>query len=299
MKRRLIFPGDPDFSIEKQCDLIELPRSSYYYSPCLESTFNLAVMNAMDKLYTDHPFFGKRSMSVNLKKLGYDVGVDLARTLMRKMGIEAIYQKPNLSMSNPSHKVYPYLLRGVNIERVNQVWSTDITYIPMRSGFLYLTAVIDWYSRYVLAWRLSNSLDGLFCRECLQDALKIATPEIFNTDQGSQYTCIEFVKILMESGILISMDGRGRAIDNVWVERLWRSVKYEDIYLRDYCEGASLYLGLETYFKFYNTERYHSSLEYRTPEAVYNGLEANVRENYESNKQKNDPKSILKAFPLC
>jgi putative transposase len=270
-KRGLIWPGDLEFSIERQCDLIELSRSSYYFIPCGENAFNLAVMKLLDKLYTDHPHYGKRSMSVNLKNLGYDVGVDLARTLMRKMGIEAIYQKPNLSKPNTSHKVYPYLLRGMKIERVNQVWSTDITYVPLKNGFLYLTAVIDWYSRYVLAWKLSNSLDGLFCREVLQDALKIAKPEIFNTDQGAQYTCLEFVKILIDLGIQVSMDGRGRAIDNVFVERLWRSVKYEDIYLRDYCDGIDLHAGLGRYFTFYNTQRLHSSLEYSTPVVVYFG----------------------------
>jgi putative transposase len=270
-KRGLILPGDPDFSIEKQCDLMELSRSSYYYTPCPESAFNLAVMKAMDKLYTDHPHYGKRSMSINLKNAGYNVGVDLARTLMRKMGIEAIYRKPHLSNPNPNHKIYPYLLRGVKIERVNQVWSSDITYIPMRNGFLYLTAVMDWYSRYVPAWGLSNSLDGMFCREVLREALKIAQPEIFNTDQGAQYTCMEFIKILIDLGIEVSMDGRGRAIDNVFIERLWRSVKYEDVYLRDYCEGIELHAGLERYFTFYNTRRYHSSLEYSTPVEVYYG----------------------------
>lgn len=270
-KRGLILPGDPDFSVEKQCDLMELSRSSYYYTPCPESAFNLVVMKIMDKLYTDHPHYGKRSMSINLKNSGYDVGVDLARTLMRKMGIEAIYQKPNLSKPDQLHKVYPYLLRGVKIERINQVWSTDITYIPMRNGFLYLTAVIDWYSRFVLAWKLSNSLDGLFCREVLLEALRIAHPEIFNTDQGAQYTCTEFVKILIDLGIIVSMDGKGRAIDNVFIERLWRSVKYEDIYLRDYCDGVELQIGLERYFTFYNTQRCHSALEYKTPVGVYSG----------------------------
>ena len=226
-------------------------------------------MKEIDKLYTDYPHYGKRSMSINLKKMGIEVGVDLARTLMRKMGIEAIYQKPNLSKNNPNHKVYPYLLRGVSIDRINQVWSTDITYIPMKHGFLYLTAVIDWYSRYVLTWKLSNSLEGTFCREVLEDALKIARPEIFNTDQGSQYTSMEFVKILIDNEIRVSMDGKGRALDNVFIERLWRSVKYEDIYLRDYCNGIELYEGLERYFTYYNSKRYHSSLDYRTPSEVY------------------------------
>ena len=233
------------------------------------SAEHLAAMHVTDVLYTEHPHYGKRSMSANLKIMGHNVGVDLARTLMRKMGIEAIYQKPNLSKPNLTHKVYPYLLRGVKIERVNQVWSTDITYIRMRNGFMYLTAVIDWYSRYVLAWRLSNSLDGIFCREVLQEALKIGYPEIFNTDQGAQYTCLDFVDILLNHGIQVSMDGRGRAIDNVFIERLWKSVKYEDIYLRDYCEPVELHCGIDRYFKFYNTERLHSSLNYRPPVVLY------------------------------
>lgn len=264
-------PGDPDFAIENQCDLIELPRSSYYYTPCPVSDFHLSIMHAMDKLYTDHPHYGKRSMSANLKNMGLNVGVDLARTLMRKMRIEAVYKKPNLSKHNPDHKIYPYLLRELKIERINQVWSTDITYIPMRNGFLYLTAVIDWYSRYVLAWKLSNSLDGIFCREVLLDALKTACPEFFNTDQGAQYTCAKFVGILKDVGVKISMDGKGRAIDNVFVERLWKSTKYEDIYLRDYSDGIEVFDGLKRYYTFYNTERLHSSLEYKTPLDVYTG----------------------------
>jgi len=228
-------------------------------------------MKVMDKLYTDHPHYGKRSMSVNLKRLGFDIGVDLARTLMRKMGIEAIYQKPNLSKPNPNHKIYPYLLRGVKISRINQVWSTDITYIPMKNGFLYLTAVMDWHSRYALAWKISNSLDGTFCREVLLEALKINCPETFNTDQGSQYTSMEFIRILLDRGIKVSMDGKGRAIDNVLMERLWRTVKYEDIYIKDYWDGAELHNGMKKYFLFYNTARLHSSLEYRPPAEVYYG----------------------------
>ena len=268
-KRRLIVPGDPDFSIEKQCNLIELSRSSYYHTPCSVSPFHLVVMHAMDKLYTEHPHYGKRSMSANLKNMGLNVGVDLACTLMKKMGIEAIYQKPNLSKPNITHKIYPYILRGVKIQRVNQVWSTDITYIRMRNGFMYLTAIIDWYSRYVITWRLSNSLDGLFCREVLLDALKINRPEIFNTDQGAQYTSLEFIEILLNHGIQISMDGKGRAIDNVFIERLWKSIKYEDIYLRDYCDPVELYTGIGEYFSFYNTKRLHSSLDYNPPAMVY------------------------------
>lgn len=215
------------------------------------------------------PFYGKRRISAVLKSKGYNVGVDLARTLMKRMGIESIYPKPKLSKLHPSHKIYPYLLRGVKIRRKNQVWSTDITYLPMRNGFLYLTAVIDWYSRYVLSWKLSNSLDGLFCREVLLEALKKGTPDIFNTDQGCQYTSVEFTRILAEARIQISMDGRGRFLDNIWVERLWRTVKQEEVYIRDYVDGHDAYRSLDQYFNFYNEERLHSSLGYLSPGTIY------------------------------
>lgn len=267
-KRDLIVSEDPNFSIEKQCKLLELSRSSYYYERKINQ-IHLKTMHEMDRIYTEHPYFGKRRMSFELKRLGYNVGIELARSLMITMGIEAIYQKPNLSKSNPNHQIYPYLLRGICIERTNQVWSTDITYIRMRNGFLYLTVVIDWYSRYVIAWKLSNSLDGRFCREVLQEALKVGKPEIFNTDQGVQYTSLEFIGILQAAKVRISMDGKGRALDNVWVERLWRTIKYEDIYIRDYQNGQDLFAGLEKYFAFYNTQRLHSSLNYQTPQEVY------------------------------
>jgi putative transposase len=271
-KRGLILPGDPDFSVEKQCDLLDLSRSTFYYTASPESPFNLTVMKAIDILYTAHPDFGKRRMSVMLRREGLDVGVDLARTLMKKMGLEAIGPKPNLSKPNPSHKKFPYGLRGILIERPNQVWSTDITYIPMRNGFLYLTAVIDWYSRYILSWRLSNSLDGLFCREVVLEALEhFGIPEWFNTDQGSQYTCLEFIKILENAMIKISMDGRGRALDNVWIERFWRSIKYEEIYPRDYVDGIMAHRSLGVYFPYYNEVRPHSGLGYMTPAQVYRG----------------------------
>ena len=226
-------------------------------------------MREIDELFMACPFYGKRRISAVLKSKGYEVGVDLARSLMRQMGIEAIYPKPNLSAPHPCHKKYPYLLRGVEINRVNQVWSTDITYIRMRNGFLYLTAVIDWYSRYVIAWKLSNSLDGMFCREVLLEALKNGKPDLFNTDQGSQYTSIEFIKILLEAEILISMDGRGRALDNIFIERLWRSVKQEEVYIRDYSDGFDAYQSLKKYFIFYNEERPHSSLGYKSPSKIY------------------------------
>jgi len=226
-------------------------------------------MKEIDLIFMEHPYYGKRRISVELKKKGYAVGVDLARTLMKQMGIVAIYPKPNLSQSHPGHKVYPYLLRGIEIARINQVWSTDITYLPMRSGFLYLTAVIDWYSRYVLSWRLSNSLDGIFCREVVLEALEKGKPDIFNTDQGAQYTSIEFTKILESAGILISMDGRGRALDKVWIERLWRTVKQEEVYIRDYMDGTDALRSLDRYFRFYNENRPHSSLGYMSPGKVY------------------------------
>lgn len=226
-------------------------------------------MHAIDKIYTDNPTYGTRRIAVVLETQGYDVGRDLVRTLMRIMGIEAIYQKPNLSKPHPAHKIYPYLLRGLKIERPNQVWSTDITYIRMRNGFLYLTAVIDWYSRYILAWRLSNSLDGLFCREVLLEALLKAIPEIFNTDQGVQYTCEEFITILLKNGVHPSMDGKGRALDNIFMERFWRTVKYEHVFLHDYENGLELHSGLTKFFLHYNENRPHMSLRYATPAEVY------------------------------
>ena len=226
-------------------------------------------MHLIDEIYTKNPEYGSRRIKFELQRQKFPVGRDLVRSLMRRMGIEAVYPKPNLSKRHPEHKIYPYLLRGTKIERVNQVWSTDITYIRMRNGFLYLTAVIDWYSRYVLSWRISNSLDGIFCREVVLEALEKGIPEIFNTDQGSQYTSPDFVSILTERGIKPSMDGRGRALDNVFVERLWRSVKYEDVYLREYCTGLELGDGLRKYFVHYNENRPHMSLSYKCPFEVY------------------------------
>lgn len=227
------------------------------------------MMKKIDQIFTLCPFYGKRRISAVLKEQGYNVGVDLARTLMKRMGIEAIYPRPNLSKPHPSHKIYPYLLKGVKITKKDQVWSTDITYLPMKNGFLYLTAVIDWYSRFVLAWRLSNSLDGLFCREVLLEALTKGRPEVFNTDQGVQYTSLKFTEILETAGIQISMDGRGRALDNVWIERLWRTVKQKEVYIHDYADGNEAYTGLGQYFSFYNEKRPHSALGYVTPGNIY------------------------------
>lgn len=237
----------------------------------MENPLHLEIMKEIDQFYTAYPNWGKRSMSENLKKIGYDVGVDLARSFMRKMGLEAVYPKPRLTRASPEHKKYPYLLRGIKIIRPNQVWSTDITYIRMRNGFLYLTAVMDWFSRYVVSWKISNSLDGLFCREALLEALTRGKPEIFNTDQGVQFTSSAFTEILSKNGIAISMDGRGRALDNVFVERLWRTVKYENIYLHDYADGKDLYQGLGEYFDYYCNKRLHSSLSYKTPVEIFVG----------------------------
>lgn len=258
-------------SLPKRCELVGLAKSTYYYQPLPISSLYLELMEQIDKIYTAHPDKGKRRICQDLQKMNYNIGVDLVRTLMRMMGIEAIYPKPNLSKRHHEHKVYPYLLRGVKIDHPNQVWSTDITYIPMKNGFLYLTAVIDWFSRYVLSWRLSNTLDGAFCREALLEALSMGRPGVFNTDQGAQYTSTEFTSILLDAGIAISMDGRGRAIDNVFIERIWRTVKYEDIYLKAYECGKQLYHGMKIYWPYYNNERLHSSLGYKTPRAIYWG----------------------------
>jgi len=223
----------------------------------------------LDKEYTNHPFLGYRKLTDYLKGIGHDVGEKKVRRLLRKMGLMAIYPHKKTSIPNIAHKKYPYLLRNIEINRVNQVWSTDITYIPLKQGFLYLVAVIDWYSRYVLSWRLSNTMDTRFCVDALKEALEYGKPEIFNTDQGSQFTSDEFTGVLIDNGIQISMDGKGRALDNIFVERLWRSVKYEEVYLKDYQNPVEAEEGMKVYFRYYNTERPHQSLEYKTPEEVF------------------------------
>jgi putative transposase len=238
------------------------------------SAEDLRLMRMIDEQYTARPFFGSRRMVVWLGQQGEEVNRKRVQRLMRVMGLEAIYPKPRLSTAGKGHRIYPYLLRGVKIERCDQVWSTDITYIPMASGFMYLAAVIDWYSRYVIAWRLSNTMDGSFCVELLEEALGSGKPEVFNTDQGAQFTAEAFTGCLERSGVLVSMDGRGRALDNVFVERLWRSVKYEDIYIQNYEAVPELHRGLGRYFGFYNDERPHQSLEYRTPAEVYREAKA-------------------------
>jgi len=239
----LIESTHPNLSISSQCALIGLSRSSFYYEACEESELNLKAMHAIDRIYTERPYYGKRRMSIRLKELGLDIGRELARSLMIRMGLE-----PNLSKPHPMHKVYPYGLRGAIILRPNQVWSTDITYIPLVGGFLYLTAIIDWFSRRVLAWKLSNSLDGLFCREVLVEALdRYGSPEWFNTDQGVQYTAVQFIEILERARVKISMNGKMRALDNILCERLWRTIKYEDIYLKSYETGIAVHKGLGVY----------------------------------------------------
>jgi putative transposase len=249
--------------------LLGLGRSSFYYEPARETAENLTLMKLIDRQYTARPYYGSRRMTVWLAGQGHAVNRKRVRRLMALMGLEAVYPKPRLSAPGQGHKVFPYLLRGVKIDRVDQVWSTDITYIPLPSGFMYLAAVIDWYSRYVLAWRLSNTLDGSFCLDMLDEALRRGKPEVFNTDQGVQFTAEAFTGRLLSAGVAVSMDGRGRCLDNVFVERLWRSVKYEDVYLKGYETVPQLHEGLGCYFPFYNQERPHQSLGYRTPEAVY------------------------------
>jgi len=262
--RRWIEPEHPELSIARQCTLLGLARSTRYYRPAGESAENLALMRRIDEQYLRFPFYGSRKFSELL-------GVNRKRVqrLMRRMGIEAIYPKRRTTWPAAGHQIYPYLLRNVAVTRPDQVWSSDITYIPLRHGFLYLVAVMDWYSRYVVSWRLSNTLAGSFCLEALDAALSLSTPKIFNSDQGSQFTATAFTSRLESCGVAISLDGRGRALDNVFIERLWRSVKYEEVYLQDYADGWEAEASLAAYFHFYNHERIHQALDYRTPAAVY------------------------------
>lgn len=246
-----------------------LARSSYYYEPAPESEEDLLLMRLLDEQYTRTPFYGKRKLVVFLQEQGHAVDRKRVRRLMQLMGLETIYPKPHLSLAGEQSVRYPYLLRGVSIDRRDQVWSCDITYIRLARGFVYLMAIIDWFSRFVLAWELSTTLDTSFCLEALDRALQAARPEIFNTDQGVQFTSKDFTGRLLRSAIRISWDGRGRALDNVFVERLWRSVKYEEVYLKDYQTVPEARNGLTDYFQFYNYERYHQSLDYKTPFAVY------------------------------
>ena len=258
-------------SIRRQCELLGLNRSTMYYRGAAETKTNLCLMRLIDEQYLRTPFYGSRRMTVWLQGKEQAVNRKRVQRLMGVMGLQAIYPKPRLSLRDGDHRVYPYLLRGLKVERPNQVWAADITYIPMSQGFMYLVAVIDWFSRCVLSWRLSNSLESTFCVEALEDALTHQQPEIFNTDQGVQFTSRLFTDRLAQAGVSISMDGRGRALDNVFVERLWWSVKYEHVYLHDHQTVPALHQGLRTYLGFFNRERRHQSLDYQTPWDVYRG----------------------------
>ena len=262
---------DEVFSLRQQCELLGLNRSGLYYRPAGESDENLALMRLLDEQYTRTPCYGVLRMAAYLRSLGHEVNPKRVRRLLRTMGLEAVYQKPNTSQPNPEHKIYPYLLRGLPIDRCDQVWSTDITYIRLSRGFVYLMAVIDWYSRYVLGWALSTTLDADFCIEAVGKILEARQCEIFNMDQGSQFTTPRFTQPLLDKGIKVSMDGRGRALDNIFVERLWRTVKYEYVYLQEIQTVREAWSGLREFFSLYNNERFHQSLDYRTPAQVYLG----------------------------
>ena len=270
MKRGLLETEHPWLSLRRQCELIGLNRSSYYYQPATESPLNLTLMRLIDEQYLRTPFYGYPKMTEYLRQVKeYQVNPKRVSRLMQLMGLRAVAPRPRTSRPHPEHKIYPYLLRGIDITRSNQVWSADITYIPMQRGFMYLVAIVDWHSRYVLSWEVSNTLDGDFCLLALERALQHGQPEIFNTDQGAQFTATAFTTRLEQAEIKISMVGKGRVFDNIFIERLWRTVKYEHIYLSDYTTGLELVAGLANYFDFYNYERFHQSLDYRTPAQVY------------------------------
>ena len=268
-------------ALSRQCELLDLCRSSLYYKPRGVSNTNLELMAKIDRLYLKHPFYGYRKITAQLQREGHTVNRKRVRRLMKLMGLEAIYQRPRTSRSNPEHQIYPYLLRDLEVTRVNQVWATDITYIPMKHGFIYLVLLMDWHSRYVLSWKLSNTLEVDFCTENLEEALeRFGSPEVHNSDHGSQFTSPRYVNLLIDHDVQISMDGRGRCMDNIFNERLWRSVKYEEVYLRAYETIAEARASLEAYFQFYNEERLHEAFGYRTPQEVFDaGLLCGYVEN--------------------
>ena len=268
-RRALIDPGHEALSIRRQCELLDLPRSTFYYLPATETEENLQLMRLLDEQYLQTPFYGSGNMTTWLRQHGFAINRKRVQRLMRLMGLEGLAPRPTTTKPAPGHRVFPYLLRGIEITHADHVWSTDITYIPMRNGYLYLTAIMDWYSRYVLSWRLSNRLDSSFCLEALEEALTQSQPQIFNSDQGVQFTSEAFTKLLLDRAVAISMDGRGRALDNAFIERLWRTVKYENIYLKEYATGDEVYEGLKEYFWFYNHERFHQALNNQTPYQVY------------------------------
>jgi putative transposase len=272
-RRRLIDPNEPRLTIVRQCQLVNISRSSFYFEAQGESPLNLELMRLIDEQFLRTPYFGSRQMTRWLCRQGHHVDRKRVRRLMRMMGLTPIYQAPKTSAAHPDHKVYPYLLREMRIDQPNQVWCADITYIPMRRGFLYLVAIMDWHSRKVLAWRLSNTLDASFCVEALNEAFATyGGPVIFNTDQGSQFTSLAFTDALKQAGVNVSMDGKGRWMDNVFIERLWRSLKYECVYLHAPETGLQARAEIGRWIDFYNNERPHSTFDGRTPDEVYNGL---------------------------
>jgi putative transposase len=266
----------PSLSVIRQCKLLDISRSGLYYQPAGISDEDLTLMKLIDRQYLATPFYGARRIAAWLKNQGYRVNRKRVRRLMQVMGLKAIYRRPRTSQPAPGHKIYPYLLSGMEITRPNQVWAADITYIPMARGFLYLVAIIDWYSRYVLSWRLSNTLDNSFCVEALEEALRKGRPDIFNTDQGAQFTGEAFTGLLQQHEVRISMDGKGRYSDNLFIERLWRTVKYEEVYIKAYQNGRDARVGIGDYFRFYNTERPHQALGYRTPAEVFTSIPVEV-----------------------
>ena len=271
-RRSLIEADHQDLSIARQCELVSISRSSFYYQPTGETVENLALMRLIDAQFLETPWYGSRQMAAHLRRDGHEIGRKRVRRLMATMGLAAIYQRPRTTVPHPEHRIYPYLLRDIVVDRPNQVWCADITYIPMRRGFLYLVAVMDWATRKVLAWRVSNTMDTAFCIEALHEALaRFGRPEIFNTDQGSQFTSQEFTAVLRAADVRISMDGRGRWMDNVFIERLWRSLKYECVYLHAFETGSALRAGLARWIGYYNTRRPHTALAGRTPDEAYRG----------------------------
>ena len=279
-RRRLVDHADPALSIVAQCRLLKIARSTLYYRAVAVSEDDLALMRRMDELYVAAPFYGSRRMAAVLRSDGLMVNRKRVRRLMRVMGLEAIYQKPNTSRAHPGHKVYPYLLRGLIVDRPNQVWCADITYIPMAKGFVYLVAVMDWFSRRALAWRLSITMDSDFCVEALAEAMdRHGRPEIFNTDQGVQFTSAAFVDELVRRDVRISMDGKGRFLDNIFIERLWRSLKYEEVFIKAYASVSEARCGIGGWLVFYNDERPHQALGYRTPRAVFEDAANNHVDN--------------------
>ncbi len=269
-RKAMIARDHSGLSLSHQCRLLTISRSSFYYAPKGESPANLALMRRIDGLFMNYPFYGSRQMVRQLRREGVCIGRHRVRRLMRLMGLEAIYQAPRTSTPHPRHRIYPYLLKGMTIDRPNRVWCADITYIPVQGGFLYLVAVMDWATRHVLAWRLSNTMDAGFCVEALAEALaRYGAPEIFNTDQGSQFTGLDFTGALKNAGVRISMDGRGRCMDNIFIERLWRSLKYEAVYLHELTDGFKAERVIGEWIDFYNTERPHSALAGQTPAEAY------------------------------